>query len=146
MKKISLNAVLAGGITDLLVTNLLGIPFVAFVVVNAGLARLPKDQVQAALMSTIHANGALHAMQLLLGLIATGVGGYVAAWIAKHDAVLHGALASWTCVALGIYSMVSGDNSTPLAMTLGLMLASVICAAFGGYLRHPADSRTRIPV
>ena len=31
MKKISLNAVLAGGITDLLVTNLLGIPFVAFV-------------------------------------------------------------------------------------------------------------------
>jgi hypothetical protein len=146
MKKISLNAVLAGGIADLLVTNLLSIPFIAFVVVNAGLARLPKEQVQAALMSTIHANGALHAMQLLLGLIATGIGGYVAAWIAKRDAVLHGALASWTCVALGIYSILSGENSTPAAMTLGLMFASVVCAAFGGYLRHPADPRTRIPV
>jgi TRAP-type C4-dicarboxylate transport system permease large subunit len=67
MTRISVQAILAGGLTGLLVTNLLAIPFVAFVVMNAGLTRLPKDQMQVALAATIQANGALHAMQILLG-------------------------------------------------------------------------------
>jgi hypothetical protein len=146
MKRISLKAIVIGGITDLVLTNLLAIPFVAFVVVNAGLTQLPKDQVQSALTTTIHSNGALYAMQILLGLIATGFGGYVAAWIAKHDEVLNGTLASWTCFALSAYSIATGDREMALSMHVGLVLASVSCAAFGGYLRRAPPTQTRIPV
>jgi hypothetical protein len=146
MTRISVQAILAGGLTGLLVTNLLAIPFVAFVVMNAGLTRLPKDQMQVALAATIPANGALHAMQILLGLIATGIGGYAAAWIAKHNQVLNGALASWTCIAVGLSTILSRENSMPLLINVGLMLASIACAAFGGYLRHPPEATTRVPV
>ena len=61
-----------------------------------------------AIMSLVHADTTLHSIQLALGLACSILGGYVAARIAKNGEVLNGALSSFLCILLGIYSAASG--------------------------------------
>ena len=70
-----------------------------------------------------------------LGVLGSICGGYISAWIAKRQEVLHGALAAWLCVVRGIFALTSAQtaNETGLGM-LAIPLSFSMCAV-GGWLR-----------
>ena len=135
MKKVSILGVLVGGIADIVATNILLMPFMMCVFISFDLSHVSKDQLPAAWTSIIHSNLGLYVGSLLIGLGGSVIGGYVAAWIAKHDEMLNGVLSSWLCVALGIYGLATAKVSTSLGEHLVLLLAGLAAALFGGYLR-----------
>src|SRR5882724_12777417 len=111
MHKISLKGVLIGGVVDVTSSSLLGIPFAIYALSKIDLAHTPKDQLGSAIAAVSHATPWLYGMELLVGLACSVLGGYVAAWLAKHGEMLNGTLSSFLCVAIGIYSITSGKNS-----------------------------------
>jgi putative membrane protein (TIGR04086 family) len=89
---------------------------------------------QSGVISLVHADSILYSIQLTLGLACSILGGYVAARIAKHDEVLNGALSSFLCILLGIYSAASGKMMESPAEHALLFAASFGAAALGGLL------------
>jgi len=135
MKKISILGILVGGITDIVLTNVVALPIIIYVVATSNLRGIPREQLSAAIIQAIHARPAIYATQLILGFFCTVFGGYVAAWIAKRSEVLNGFLASLACALFGVYGMVSGkDMSTP-ATRATLFLLTFAAGLCGGYLR-----------
>ncbi len=135
MSKVSVKAVLIGGIVDVASSGVLGIPLGVYVIASKGISRLPKEQMQAAVISTIHGSATLFAVQLLIGLGCSVLGGYIAARIAKHDELLNGIVASWLCVAIGVYSLAAGKSSEPVVIGLLLIAITPACYLLGSYLR-----------
>jgi hypothetical protein len=136
LKRISVVAVLVAGITDILLTALLSLPIIVYVYANGGIFALPKAQQQIAALNFIHSSVALYSASFLVGAFCSVLAGYLAAWIAKHDEVLNGALSSFLWVGSDLYAFSLGQFSGPpwLAITF-LPLAPVLGAA-GGYLRR----------
>ena len=111
MNKISVKAVLIGGITDIVATVILTIPLIVYMIATE-FHGSPKDQ--AAVMAVIRANALLYGLQSLVGLACSVLGGYVAARVAKHDELLNGLLASFLSVAFGVYSLAASTDSGAL--------------------------------
>ena len=84
----------------------------------------------------MHQTPPVYALQLLMGAATTVLGGYVAARIARHHETLNGLLASWACIAVGVYSMTSGKGTDPVAVQVLLLLLSPALGALGGWLRQ----------
>jgi hypothetical protein len=78
----------------------------------------------------------LYGLQLTIGLGCSALGGYVAAWIAKHDELLNGLLSSFLCTAIGLYSVFSGKDSQSVLVQIILLAAAPAFAFLGGYLRQ----------
>jgi putative membrane protein (TIGR04086 family) len=138
MTKVSVKGVLIGAIVDVIASGIAGIPLVLYVMTQMGITDAPTGQDQqsrvAAVTSLVHADTILHSIQLALGLACSILGGYVAARIAKHDEVLNGALSSFLCILLGIYSAASGKALESPAEHALLFAASFGAAALGGFL------------
>jgi hypothetical protein len=141
-RKLSVKGVLIGGIVDTLTSSLAGIALVVYAVSRLDVSHIPKSQLGAAVTAYIHANGLLYGVELLIGSLASVFGGYVGAWLAKHDELLNGACSAYLCVAIGIYSVVSGKGSQPLFVQILLFVASPVLGLSGGYLRLLRKSRT----
>ena len=136
MKRISIKAVIIGSITDIVVTNLFTFPLIIYVSVTHNLHSMPKDQISKALTQILHHDPVIYSIQVLLGAIASVLGGYVAGRIAKHDEILNGTLAAFLCVGSGLYALFFSSTSMhPLHYIFGFISSPVFCA-FGGYLRH----------
>jgi hypothetical protein len=90
---------------------------------------------QAAVVDAIHGSVALFSLQLLIGFGCSALGGYIAARIAKHDELLNGAIASWLCVAIGIYSLTTGHATGSIATHVGMIALTPVCYLLGAYLR-----------
>jgi len=84
----------------------------------------------------MHGSPLICSFQLLIGFLCSVFGGYVAAWIAKHDELLNGALSSFLCVLLGIATVTLAKDFSPIATKTLLIVASPVCGLFGGYLRR----------
>ena len=95
---------------------------------------VPKGQIGTAVTTAIHANVPLYVAQLLVGLACSVLGGYVAAWLAKHDELLNGVLSSVLCVALSVYTISTGKDSKPHWLQVLLLVASPLLALLGGDL------------
>lgn len=135
MGKISLKGVVIGGITDIVATNILAIPLIAYVIAAFGLSHLPPDQMSIAIVSTIHDHWPLHLVQATTGIGCSILGGYVAARLARRGELLNGTLSSFLCVGIGIYSIITGQaTETPIAAIVALV-SSPVFALLGGYLR-----------
>jgi hypothetical protein len=135
MNKLSLKGIVLGGLTDMFATSILAFPVVAFLMAKIDLTHTPKDQVQAAVHAALQANTPLYVLQMLIGAAGSVLGGYIGAWIAKHDEPLNGSLTSFLCVALGIYTLVAKAGSgSPLLEAAGFV-ASPALGLLGGYLR-----------
>jgi hypothetical protein len=93
--------VLIRGIVDVVTSVVVGIPFAFFAMSRLDLAHTPKDQIGSTITAAIHGNTFLYVAQVLVGLCCSLLGGYVAAWLAKHDESLNGTLSSFLCVSLG---------------------------------------------
>jgi len=141
--RVSIVGVVIGGITDVVSSSLLAIPVVIYVMVKYDLLHAPNGP--AALASSIHSNAWLYGLQLTIGLGCSVLGGYVAAWIAKHDEPLNGLLSSFLCTAIGVYSVFSGKDSQSVLVQILLLTAAPAFAFFGGYLRQTQKRMGRTP-
>jgi hypothetical protein len=146
MSRMSFKAVAIGGVADIVTTNILAIPLMAYVVVRVDAIHLPKDQLQAALMGAINASPALLATQIVVGLAASAFGGCLAGRIAKHDEALNGALSAWLCIAIGVYAIVAGSTTGSILLQLADFVAAPLAGFGGGYLasRRKRASAPRI--
>jgi hypothetical protein len=134
VSKISIKGVLVGGIVDIVTTEILAFPLLIVVAARANISALPKAQQTQVLTAAIHDSSMFFLTGLIAGSLASILAGYVAARIAKSEALLNGALSSWLCVAVGIYSMLGkSDSMTPTQHVLYL-LASPVLGALGGAL------------
>jgi len=132
--RVSILGVVIGGITDVVSSSVLALPVVIYVMVKYDLFHAPNGA--AAISSTIHSSAWLYGLQLTIGLGCSVLGGYVAAWIAKHDEPLNGLLSSFLCTAIGIYSLSSGKDSQSVFVQILLVVAAPAFAFLGGYLRQ----------
>ena len=135
MRKISVKGVLIGGIVDIVSSSLLGIPLAVYALSKVDMAHTPKDQLGTAISAVTHASPWLYATQLLVGLLCSVLGGYVAAWLAKHDELLNGPLSSLLCLAVGFYSIALGKDSHAHWVQFLMLVAAPVCGFFGGYLK-----------
>lgn len=134
MSKISLKGVLVGGVVDVMATNLLSLPVMFYVMAKIHAADVPKDQLQSAVMSSIHSAPFLFAIQALIGVGCSVLGGYVAARLAKRSEGLNGAVSAWLCVGIGVYSLVVGGNSASVGLTIADFVVAPLAGFVGGYL------------
>ena len=141
MSRISVKGVLVGGIVDIVSSVVLALPFALYTVLKLDLSNIPKDRVESTVTAAIHGNVPLYIAQLLVGLACSVLGGYVAAWLAKHDELLNGGLSAFLCVGLGVYTMASGKDSNPLWIQILMLVASPTLAILGGYLMRRQRQR-----
>jgi hypothetical protein len=135
MRNVSVLAVVVGGVSDVVLSGILGIPLGIYVISTRGLAQLPRDQLQAALVSAMHSDLGFHAAQLAIGLGCSFLGGLIAASIAKQHKLLNGVLASWLCVSIGVYAIAQGKGGEPVPLHLALIALTPVCYALGALLR-----------
>ncbi len=141
--RVSIVPIVIGGITDVVASGVLTLPVVIHVMVKHDLLRSAKSP--AAIASSIHSIAWLQGLQLGIGLGCSVLGGYVAAWMAKRDELLNGLLSSFLCIALGVYSIISGKDSRSVVVQIFLLVAAPAFAFFGGYLRLTQKRMGRRP-
>jgi hypothetical protein len=135
MRGISALAIVVGGVCDVVLSGILGVPLVIYTVSSRGLAHIPKDQLQAAVTAAIHGAPVLYAAQLGIGFGCSALGGFIAASIAKQRRALNGILASWLCIGVGVYSLASGHSGEALPNHLVLIAITPLCYLAGAWLR-----------
>ena len=134
MSRISTKGVLIGGLIDVVSSFLVGLPFAIYAVLKVDLAHTPKDQIAAATTAVLNTHPGIYASQIGMGLACSILGGYISARLAKHDEILNGALSSWLCVLIGIFTITFGKDSHSFAMQALMLVASPAFALGGGYL------------
>jgi ABC-type antimicrobial peptide transport system permease subunit len=134
MNRISVKAVVVGGITDIVATVILPLPLIVYLIATE-VTGTSKEPLQAAVMTAIRANPLLYGLESLISLACSVLGGYVAARVAKRDELLNGSLASFLPVTLGVYSLATSKDSGPLLLPVLLLIASPLCSRLGGHLR-----------
>ena len=132
MKTRSIVGVLVGGVVDIVATNIFAIPVVMYVVFRDHPVGSDASQ---ALARTISSDPSLVATMMVLGALASVLGGYTAAWIARRNHLLIGALSAYLCVASGIVSLAHGIPGVSLLQHLGGLVLSPALGLLGGYLR-----------
>lgn len=135
MKRVSWLGVAVGGITDIVLTNVLTLPVAFYALAVGGIMSMPRSQQQAAYMALLHSNVGLYVTTTAIGCACSIIAGYVAAWLAKHDEVLNGALSSFLCVGFDLYAMIKGTGTVSLWLMILLLPASVLLGALGGFFR-----------
>jgi hypothetical protein len=142
VKQISAIGVLAGAVTDIVLTNLFTVPVGVYAMLTNGILHLPKGQQQAAMIAAIQANAGLYATATIIGCGCSILGGYVAAWIAKKSELLNGGLSAFLCVSFGLYAIGTGKQNEPLWLAILLLPVSPALGAVGGYLRRLGRQRS----
>ena len=132
--RVSIVSIVVGGITDVVSSSVLALPVIIYVMVKHDLFHLASGP--TVITSLIRSSAWLYGLQLGIGLGCSALGGYVAAWMAKHDELLNGILSSFLCTAIGIYSVISGKESESLILQVFLLAAAPAFALLGGYLRQ----------
>jgi hypothetical protein len=135
MRRISIKGVLIGGLTDLISSVTLGTLTAVVLILVFHLLGMPKAEMQKAIADAGHQQGLLWNAELAVGLGCSVLGGFVSAWLAKHDELLNGFLSSFLCVSLGVLQMAIGRGFHPFALQGVLLVASLVLSLFGGYLR-----------
>jgi hypothetical protein len=132
MSRISVKGVIIGGIVDIVATNIVTIPLVVVVSMQLNIAEIPKAQQSQAVTSAMHSSPSFLLAGIILGSLCSVLGGYVAARIAKSDALLNAALSSWLAVGLGVYSMFGKSEFLSPAQHVLFLVATPALAAVGG--------------
>jgi hypothetical protein len=144
MSQFSLKGVALGGVVDIVATNLLALPVVILAGLQANVAALPKEEQTRAVIDTLQGTPSLYATQLVLGALASILGGYVAAKVAKRGPLLNGALSAFLCVGSGVYTMIARTDTMGPWSHAGFLILSPVLGAFGGWLWERRQSRIRV--
>jgi hypothetical protein len=144
--RISVKAVLLGAATDIVATNVAMVPVAVAVFAALDHPALARTEQNAALASAFTNNPRVYFAAMILGCAASVLGGWVAARVARHAALLHGALSAVACVGFGVYGMIKLPTAVPVWQHIAFFVLSPALGAFGGVVwqrrirRLPADS------
>jgi MFS family permease len=145
----SLAAITVGGIVDIVATFAAAIPLMVYAAVQSGMSSLPQEEQADAIVQAMEASSGLQTAGWALGVLASVLGGYVAARIARRDEVVHGALSAFLCIALGVYALASDTGNTHVWQHVAGFVLSPALGALGGYLRqrrtNPSDAAGLTP-
>ena len=78
-----------------------------------------------------YTNPYVFSITVLITSLFSILGGYIAAFIAKHNELLNGALSSFLAMMLAVCSI----STEPLYLTMFYLITSPLFALLGGYLR-----------
>jgi len=145
MRGLSALAILLGGVSDVVLSGILGVPLVLYVVATRGLTRLSGVELESAVTAALRDSPALYAVQVSIGLGCSILGGFVAALIAKQRHLLNAVLAAWLCVAIGVYSLVAGVGASSVPLQLGSIAVTPLCYLLGAQLRLTISRSRRSP-
>jgi hypothetical protein len=129
MKNLNSRAIIFGCLADIAGTVLFSLAFGIMTTIRASLRGVDAEAASRALIdwsSTTHGI----AFSLFFGLFFTGVGGYVAARIAKNGTLLNSAFVGSMGIFFGLVFM----DVSSIIMTLISLALSIPIAMFGGYL------------
>ena len=135
MQKVSIKGVLIGGVTDIVATNILFFPLMVYAMITKGLLELPPEEMEVALFAVFQDDILLFSVSTIFGSIASVLGGYTAAAIAKRHQVLNGALSAYLCIGFLFYSLTSGISPLPVWRQVVFLPLSPLLGMLGGYLR-----------
>lgn len=127
-----IGAIAAGWLTDL------GLSLLFFMILSGivgGEGASPEDVAR-------RMNGSVELMvaTLLVGLGFTGIGGYVAATLARQKPVQHAVAVGLLSLGLGLSGLAAGGpNAQPVWLTLAGIVLTLPFAAFGGYYRKQTE-------
>jgi hypothetical protein len=144
MSQLSLKGIVLGGVVDIVATNVLALPVVILAGMQANVAALPKEAQTRAVIDTLQGTPSLYVTQLVLGALASVLGGYVAAKVAKRHAILNGALSAFLCVGSGVYAMIAKTDAMGPWSHAGFLILSPVLGALGGWLWERRQSRIRV--
>ena len=145
MRKLSPLGILLGGIADVIATNIFEIPVVLVAAAQTHVGHLPKAEMARAIVTTMQSSPGLRTTGWLLGGLASVLAGYLAARIAKRGEVVNGALSSYLCIGLGVYSVMFTTSMLPLWQHVASVIGSPVLGAIGGYLRWRQAARPAKP-
>ncbi|MBV8748271.1 MAG: hypothetical protein JO103_01015 [Candidatus Eremiobacteraeota bacterium] len=135
MRRFAVKGVLIGGVVDIVSTNLFGIPVVMVAVFSTATPSSSTVNQSAAFMALL-ATPVYKVSLFVAGACASILGGYVAAWLAKHDELLNGALSAYLCILSGLIGMVTvAATPSDRLLELAFMPLSPALGLVGGYLR-----------
>lgn len=134
MNRISIKGVALGGLVDVLASMILLIPLAIYAISNLDLAHIPTDHVGVTVAAAMNKNAPIYVLQLAIGSGCSLLGGYLAGRLAKHDELLNGALSSFLCVTLGLWTVIFGKEVHSLAEEILLLVASPTLGLVGGYI------------
>lgn len=141
MKRISIKAVLIGGVVDVFSTMVLALPLSFYVISRLDITHIPQERLSAAVTAAMHGNPWIYGIQLALGMAGSVLGGYVAGLIARHDHTLNGALSAWLCIAMGIYTVAAGKSTYSVGVDILMFALSPVLGYCGGYIGQRRSSR-----
>jgi len=109
------------------------------------LTQTPSDPFDWALVTSIKPNTPLYDIQLLVGSVCSVLAGFIAAWVARHDELLNGALSSFASVLLGIFATAADKDPHQRLTHILLLVASPLLGLLGGYLWRRKLNRLNPP-
>jgi hypothetical protein len=134
-KKVSILGIITGSIAAVLgrtiVIFVMGI-FIDILLAASG-AEVPAN--------TGYTNPLIMSLAFVVSSLISILGGYIAAYIAKHDELLNGALSSFLPMLFAICTLFSD----PLYLAILTLIISPLLALFGGYLRLKQRARKQSP-
>lgn len=129
MRRVSIKAIALGVLADIGGSVLAGILLLSWFVGDAIAPDIPADEAEE-IMRGLSQDGGFLTLSLLLGLAFTGLGGYVAARVARRELYLNAGLVGVISLVLGL--LFGGPG--PFWFEVAGFLLIVPAALYGGYL------------
>lgn len=146
MEQISIKGIIVGAIIDWVTSLTFTLPLVFYLMFTRGFARLPQDQMKAALSAAMHTDPPIVATGFLIGTACSVLGSYVAGALARRAQVLNGVLSALLPGLSGYYSLIRGTYQRPLWLVLfALFVLSPLAGALGGYLALLQARKSEVP-
>jgi uncharacterized membrane protein len=129
LKNISFKGAITGAVVDVVGTNIWLFGVVGYLIIKHQLYALPPGE-QVNELYRLYGDPTIKALNTIVGVGFSIIGGYLAARIAGHHERLNGALSSFLCVALSLFTI----GSFSISWVIGVA-GSPILGLLGGYLR-----------
>ena len=125
-----IGAIAAGWLTDV------GLSLLFFMILSGIVGGEGPEDVARRMNSSVE----LMVSRTLVGLAFTGIGGYVAATLARQKPVQHALAVGLLSLGLGLSAIADdGPNAQPIWLTLAGIVLTLPFAAFGGYYRKQTE-------
>lgn len=136
LRQLSPKAILAGGVADIVATNVVLTPVAVMVFAKDPASLAPGFSGTKAFAAALDASASLSLVVLLLGSLCSVLGGWLAARIAGRAELLHGAFSAFACVLLSIYGVAVAPGVLPAWQHAALVVLAAALGALGGMLHQ----------
>jgi type III secretory pathway component EscS len=132
--KISIKAILIASLVDVIGSSVVGMLVGIVVGMYYGLTKLPPSEMSTQL-KIVMTNPGIHGTLIFMGCLISIFAGYIAARIAKHRELLHGAASSFLCVIIGLFTIITTPyNASSFMLNLLLLISGPVLGLLGGFI------------